>query len=52
MIYIILVDLFSKGYIGIKKKVFAQIKVFEKKFSPVYYTSHIGKGIGNYKAGM
>lgn len=43
MIYIILVDLFSKGYIGIKKKVFAQIKVFEKRFSPVYYTSHSGQ---------
>lgn len=45
MLYIVLVDLFSKGYIGIKKKVFAQIKVFEKRFSPVYYTSYSGQMI-------
>lgn len=45
MIYVILVDLFSKGYIGIKKKVFAQIKVFEKKFSRAYYTSYSGQMI-------
>lgn len=43
MLYIVLVDLFSKGYIGIKKKVFAQMKVFEKRFSPVYYTSYSGQ---------
>lgn len=43
MIYIILVDLFSKGYIGIKKKVFAQMKVFEKNFPCIYYTSYSGQ---------
>ncbi len=45
MIYIILADLFSIGYMGIKKKVFAQIKVFVKRFSPVYYTSYNGQMI-------
>lgn len=43
MIYIVLVDLFSKGYMGIKKKVFAQMKVFEQFFSCIYYTSYSGQ---------
>lgn len=43
MIYIILVDLFSKGYIGIKKKVFAQMKVFKKAFPCIYYTTYSGQ---------
>lgn len=43
MIYVILVDLFSKGYIGIKKKVFAQMKVFKKFFPCIYYTSYSGQ---------
>lgn len=43
MIYIVLVDLFSKGYIGIKKKVFAQMKVFKKAFPCIYYTSYSGQ---------
>ncbi|MCM1178996.1 MAG: glycosyltransferase [Clostridium sp.] len=43
MIYIVLVDLFSKGYMGIKKKVFAQMKVFKQFFSSIYYTSYSGQ---------
>lgn len=43
MIYIIFANLFSNGYIGIAKKVHAQIKVFEEKFSTVYYTSYGGQ---------
>lgn len=43
MIYIVLADLFSKGYIGIKKKIFAQMKVFAKSFGCIYYTSYSGQ---------
>lgn len=43
MIYIIYEDLFTNiEYIGIRKKVIAQIKVFEKNFERVYYTCYSG----------
>ena len=43
MLYVVYVDLFSKGYYGIKKKIFAQIRVFEKEFGVVYYTTYSGQ---------
>ncbi len=45
MIYIVLVNLFAKDYIGIKKKIFAQMKVFANEFGSVYYTSYSGQMI-------
>lgn len=43
MLYIVYVNLFDRGYFGIKKKIFAQIKVFEKEFGNVYYTTYCGQ---------
>lgn len=43
MIYVVLVDLFSKGYAGIKKKILAQIRVFSEEFGNVYYTTYSGQ---------
>lgn len=40
MIYIVLVNLFTKEYVGIKKKILSQITVFSKEFQNVYYTSY------------
>lgn len=42
VIYITYEDLFDIRYIGIKKKVIAQIKVFENYFGQVYYTCYAG----------
>lgn len=41
--YIIYFNLFGKGYLGVKKKIFAQIRVFENFFGNVYYTVYSGQ---------
>ena len=38
MLYVNYANLNSEGYIGIKKKVLAQCRVFEKEFGKIYYT--------------
>jgi len=43
MIYIALCDLFAKNFIGIKKKISAQTKVFVRNFGRTYYTSYSGQ---------
>lgn len=42
MFYITYIPLYDKDYTGIRKKVLAQVKVFEKKFGTVYYTCYAG----------
>lgn len=42
MLYVNYADLNSEGYTGIKKKILAQCRVFEKKFGTVYYTMSCG----------
>ncbi len=43
MLYIIYANLFGKRYLGIKKKIFSQIKALEKKLGSVYYTTYSGQ---------
>ena len=38
MLYVTYNDLESEGYVGIKKKVLAQVLAFKKEFKQVYYT--------------
>ena len=38
MLYVTYSDLESEGYVGIKKKVLAQVLAFKKEFKQVYYT--------------
>lgn len=42
VLYITYEDLFDIRYIGVRKKVTAQMKVFEKNFGRVYYTCYAG----------
>lgn len=42
MLYVNYADLNSDGYVGIKKKILAQCRVFEKVFGKVYYTMSCG----------
>ncbi len=43
MLYITYVNLNAKGYVGIKKKVAAQCRVFQKEFGTVYCTMFTGQ---------
>lgn len=43
MLYILYMNLFGKGFIGVRKKVFAQIQTFEKNFEKVFYTIYSGQ---------
>lgn len=45
MIYITYADLYSTGYCGVTKKIMSQIKVFQRCFGRVYYTTYSGKMI-------
>lgn len=42
MLYVNYANLNSDGYVGIKKKILAQCRVFEKAFGTVYYTIFCG----------
>ena len=43
MIYVFLGDLFADDCIGVRKKVFAQNRVFAKNFGQAYCTSYSGQ---------
>lgn len=43
MLYIVYVDINDASYLGIRKKVFAQIQVLQKYFGKVYYTTYCGQ---------
>lgn len=43
MLYVIYVDINDKSYVGIKKKILAQVRVFEKEFGKVFYTTYSGQ---------
>ena len=43
MLYIVYDDLCDKCYVGIRKKILAQVRVFSKKFERVFYTSYSGQ---------
>ena len=45
MLYILYIDLYSMGFIGVRKKVSAQIRAFQKKLEKVYYTVYSGQMI-------
>ena len=45
MIYITYVDLSDISYYGITKKIMSQIKILQKKFGKVYYTTYRGQMI-------
>jgi len=42
VLYITYIDLYDINYTGIRKKIFAQIEVFKRKFTNVYYTCYAG----------
>lgn len=43
MLYITYINFFAECYLGVKKKVFAQIRVFEKFLGKTYYTMYSGQ---------
>lgn len=43
MLYIVYMDLYGKGYTGVRKKVLAQIRAFSRSFEKVFYTIYSGQ---------